>query len=59
MGSRVGHRRGLVVEVAPNVVDASAVALPSSPHVIMDVEFDCDASVLVFDRNPTRRTSLI
>ena len=37
------------MEVAPNVVDASAVALPSSPHVITDVEFDCDASVPVFD----------
>ena len=31
-----GHRRGLVVEVAPGVVDASADALPSS-HVIPDV----------------------
>ena len=29
--------------------DASAVALPSSPHVITDVEFFCDASVPVFD----------
>ena len=46
MGSRAGHRRGLVVEVAPNVVDATAVALP---HVITDVEFDFDASVPVFD----------
>ena len=37
------------MELAPNVVDASAVALPNSPHVITDVEFDCDASVPVFD----------
>ena len=43
-----GHRRRLVVEVAPGVVDASAVALPSS-HVIPDEESDCDASVPVFD----------
>ena len=46
---RAGHRKGLVVEVAPNVVDASAVVLSSSPHVITDVELDCDASVPVFD----------
>ena len=39
------HRRRLVVEVAPGVVDASAVALPS---VIPDEESDCDASVPVF-----------
>ena len=26
------HRRGLVREVAPNVVDATAFELPSSPH---------------------------
>ena len=45
LGSRAGHRRGLIVELAPNVVDASAVAL----HVITDVEFDCDASAPVFD----------
>ena len=32
MRSRASHRRGPVVEVAPNVVDASAVALPSSPR---------------------------
>ena len=37
MRSRAGHRRGLVVEVAPNAVDASAVVLPSSPHVITEV----------------------
>ena len=42
-----GHRRRLVVEVAPGVVDASAVALPD--HVISDGESDCDASVPVFD----------
>ena len=40
-----GHRRGLVVEVAPGVVDGSAVALPSS-HVIPDV---AESDVLVFD----------
>ena len=35
------HRRGLVVEVAPNVVDATAVELPSSPHasVVDALEF--------------------
>ena len=36
MGSTAGHRRGLVVEVAPGVVDASAVVLPSPPRVIID-----------------------
>ena len=50
MGSREGHRRGLVVEVAPIVVDAIAVALPSSPHVITDVLESnlpvCDAGLL-------------
>ena len=40
-----GHRRGLVVEVALGVVDASAVALPSS-HVIPDV---AESDVFVFD----------
>ena len=40
-----GHRIGLVVEVAPGVVDASAVALPSS-HVIPDV---AESDVPVFD----------
>ena len=36
------HRRGLVVELAPNVVDATAVELPSSPHasVVDALEFD-------------------
>ena len=46
MGSTAGHRRGLVVEVAPNVVDATAVALPSPPHVITDV---VGSDVPVFD----------
>ena len=40
-----GHRRRLVVEVAPGVVDTSAVALPS---LVPDEESDCDASVPVF-----------
>ena len=34
---RAGHQRGLVVEVAPGVVDATAVALPSAPNVITNV----------------------
>ena len=38
-------RRGLVVEVAPNVVDMSAVALPGSPHVVTNVESDMMARV--------------
>ena len=42
-----GCRRGLVVEVAPGVVDASAVALPSS-HVIPDVA-ESDAPVFHWD----------
>ena len=47
-----GCRRGLVVEVAPGVVDASAVALPSS-HVIPDVA-ESDAPVFHWDsRNAT------
>ena len=33
MGSTAGHRRGLVVEVIPNVVDAIAVALPPCASV--------------------------
>ena len=39
---RRGHRRGLVVEIAPNVVDATAVDLSSSPHdgVVDALEFD-------------------
>ena len=40
-----GHRGGLVVEVAPGVVDASVVALPSS-HVIPDV---AESDLPVFD----------
>ena len=28
---RGGHRRGLVVEIAPNVVDATAVDMSNSP----------------------------
>ena len=43
-----GCRRGLVVEVAPGVVDASAVALPSS-HVIPDV---AESDALVFHWDP-------
>ena len=31
---RAGHRRGLVEEVAPGVVDVSAIALSSAPNVI-------------------------
>ena len=46
MGSTAGHRRGLVVEVAPGVVDGSAVVLPSPPHVITDV---VESDVPVFD----------
>ena len=46
MGSTAGHRRGLVVEVAPGVVDGSAVVLPSPPHVITDV---VASDVPVFD----------
>ena len=42
-----GCRRGLVVEVAPGVVDASAVALPSS-HVIPNVA-ESDAPVFHWD----------
>ena len=34
------RRRRLVVEVAPNVVDVSAVALPGSPLFVTNVESD-------------------
>ena len=37
--SRADHRRGLVVEVAPGVVDATAVALPP-PDVVESLELD-------------------
>ena len=39
---RRGHRRGLVVEIAPNVVDATAVDMSSSPHksVVDALELD-------------------
>ena len=57
MGSTAGHRRGLVVEVAPNVVDAIAVALPRPPHVITDI---MESDVPVFDPfSDERRTSLM
>ena len=36
-GARAGYRRGLVVEVAPGFVDATAVALASAPNVITHV----------------------
>ena len=36
----------MVVEVAPNVVDATAVALPGPPHVITDA---VESDVPVFD----------
>ena len=43
------HRRGLVVEVAPNVVDATAVELPSSPHASVVDALEFDFSVPAFD----------
>ena len=63
-----GCRRGLVVEVAPGVVDASAVALPSS-HVIPDVaesdvpeldplDSDEEDELDAFSRNATGATQV-
>ena len=43
------YRRGLVREVAPNVVDATAVELPSSPHASVVDAFEFDLSVPAFD----------
>ena len=43
------HRRGLVREVAPNVVDATAVELPSSPHTSVVDVLELDLSVPAFD----------
>ena len=39
------RHRGLVVEVAPTVVDVTAIALPGSPHIDTDVESDTMARV--------------
>ena len=43
------HRRLLVVKVAPNVVDATAVELPSSPHASVVNTLEFDLSVPAFD----------
>ena len=54
------HRRGLVVEVAPNVVDATAVELPSSPHASVVDALEFDLSVPAFDpRSLTKRMSSV
>ena len=43
MRPRRGHRRGLVVEIAPNVVDATAVDMSNSPDSDDDLELDVPA----------------
>ena len=43
------HRRSLVREAAPNVVDATAVELPSSPHTSVVDALEFDLSVPAFD----------
>ena len=48
------RRRRLVVEVAPNVVDVSAVALPGSPLIVTNVESDGEGVPAEEDELDTR-----